>query len=74
MIRLKVVVPYIGLRQKLSAAKVEATGYYIVLYKNLFTSFGGNIYCNSIDIFFTDTDIHGGIEHEMTVFLKLTFK
>ena len=71
MIRLEVLVPYIGLNQKWSAAKVETTGDHIVLQK-LFTSFGGNCYCNSSDILFLDTDIHRGIEYPMTTFLKLT--
>ena len=73
MIRLGVVVPYIGLSHKWSAAKVKATGDHIVLNKKLFTSFGGNFYCNSSDIIFHDPDIHWGIENPMTTFLKVTF-
>ena len=51
MIRLKVDVPYTGLNQKWSAAKVEATGNHIVLNRKLFTSFGRKFYCNSSSIF-----------------------
>ena len=51
MIKLEVVVPCIGLSKKWSAAKGEATGDHIVLNRKLFTSFGGNFYCYSSDIF-----------------------
>ena len=61
MIRLEVVISYIGLNQKWSAAKVEVTGDHIVLNRKPFTSFGGNFYCNSFDILFPDTDIHRGL-------------
>ena len=73
MIRLEVVFPYIILSQNWSAAKVEATGDQIVLNRKLFTSFGGNFYCNSSDILFSDPDMHRRIEYPMTTFLKLTF-
>ena len=66
-------VPYIGLNQKWSAAKVEATGDNIVLNRKLFTSFGGSFYCNNSDIVCPDPDIHRGIKYPMTTFLKITF-
>ena len=73
MIRLDLVVAYIGLSQKCSAAKVEATSDHIVLNRKLFTSFYENFYSNTFDIFFTYVGIHRGIENPMTAFLKLTF-
>ena len=73
MIKVENVVPYIGLNQKWSAAKFEATNDYIVLNRKLFTRFGENFYCNSSDILFPDLDIHRGIEYPMTTFLKITF-
>ena len=72
MIRLNVVAPYIGLNQKWSAVKIEATGDNIVLNSKLFTSFGKIFYCNSIDILFPDSHVHLGIENPIIVFLKLT--
>ena len=65
--------PYIGLSQKWSAAKVEARGDHIALNRKLFTSFGENFYCNSSDIVFPEPDIYRGIEYPMTTFLKITF-
>ena len=73
MINVKDVIPYIGLNQKWSAAKVEATGYHIVWNRKLFTSFGENLYCNSSDILFPDLDIYRGINYSMTTFIKITF-
>ena len=73
MIKVGDLVPFIGLNQKWSAAKVEATGNHIVLNKKLFTSLDGNFYCNSSDILFPDPDIHRGIDYPITTFLKITF-
>ena len=73
MIKVKVLVPYIGLNQKWSATKVEATSDHIVLDRKLFTSFGENFHCDSSDILFPDPDIHGWVENLMTNFLKFTF-
>ena len=73
MIRLEVVVFYIGLNQNWSAEKVEATGDHIVLNRKLFTSFGENFYCNCSDVCFLYPYIHRGIEYPMTTFLTLTF-
>ena len=51
MITLGVVVPYIGLTQKWSAAKVEATGDHIVVNRKFITSFGANLHCDSSEFF-----------------------
>ena len=73
MLRLGVVVPFIGLSQKWSAAKVEATSDHIVLNRKLFTCFGGDFHRDSSDILFPDSYIQGWVEYPMTHFLKLTF-
>ena len=73
MIRLEVVVPFIGLNHKWSAAKVEGRGDHIVEDRKFFTSFGGNFYCNSYNIIYSDSDIHGWVKYLMTIFLKVTF-
>ena len=73
MIKVVVVVSYIGLNQKWSAAKVEATGDHIVMDRKLFTSFSRNFHCDYSDICFPDPDIHRWVENPMTYFLKRTF-
>ena len=66
-------VPYIGLSQKWSAAKVKATYHHIVLDWKLFTSLGGNVHCDSSDIYFFDPDIQRRVKYPMTHFLKVIF-
>ena len=66
-------VSYIGLSQKWSAARVEATGNHIILERKLFSSFGKNFICDSCDILFLDPDIQRWVEYPMTLFLKVTF-
>ena len=73
MIKVGEVFFYIGLNQKWSAAKVEATGDHIVLNRKLFTSFGGNLNCNSSDILFFNLDIYRGINTQWPVSWKLLF-
>ena len=64
MISIEVVVPYLGLCQKWSAAKVELTGDPIVLNRNLFISFSGNFNLNNSDIFFLTLTYIGGFTNQ----------
>ena len=68
MIRLEIVVPYIGLSQNWSSAKVEMTCDQIVFDIKLFICFGGNFPSNSSDIRFINPDIQGWFEHTMIIF------
>ena len=73
MIRLGVVVLYIGLNQKWSATKVEATGDHIVVNRKFFTNFGANFHYDKSDILLPDPDIQGWVKYPMTLFLIVTF-
>ena len=73
MIKVGNVVPFIGLNQKWSTAKVETTNNQTIMDRKLITSLGCNFHCNSIDILFSDSDIQEWVKYPMTVFLKSTF-
>lgn len=68
MIGLEVVDFHIGLSQEWSAAKIDATGYHIVLDKRFFTRFGEKFYCNSSNILFHHPGIRGFVKYPLTFF------
>ena len=73
MIKVWVFVPYKGLTQKWSAAKINATGYHIVLDRKLFTSFGWNFNSDSSDIFFLTLTYNGGLNSQWLFSWNLLF-
>lgn len=69
MIKVRVVVYYIGLNQKWSAAKLEMTNDHIVLIRKLFINFCKNLYCDSFDILFPYPEIQMWVEYLLNHFL-----
>ena len=62
MIKVREVVPYIGLNKKWSAAKVEATINNVDLDSTLFTTFGKNFYYDSFYILFPNPKYMGWLK------------